>query len=61
MPLNDEIDDGRTVKVDFLQGDGFTRIIETFEAEGENPIDIQKAGWQSILDNFKIYVETGFR
>lgn len=34
-----------------------TKIIITFEAETENPIEMQRQGWQSILDNFKNYTE----
>lgn len=33
-------------------------ITETFVAEGENPIEMQRQGWQSILDNFKNYTES---
>jgi hypothetical protein len=29
-----------------------TTVIEQFEAEQTNPVDMQRAGWQSILDNF---------
>ena len=28
-----------------------------FEPESENPVELQQAGWQEILDNFKQYVE----
>ena len=50
--------DGRTVKIEFIQTDGGCKIIETFEAESENPLEIQQGGWQAILDNFKKHVET---
>jgi hypothetical protein len=30
----------------------------TFEAENSNPTEMQRDGWQAILNNFKIYVET---
>jgi hypothetical protein len=30
---------------------------EQFEPENQNSIELQEAGWQSILDNFKNYVE----
>ena len=50
--------DGRKVSVDFRQNDNSTEIVETFDAEDTNPVDMQKAGWQSILDNFKKYVES---
>jgi hypothetical protein len=34
-----------------------TKLSETFEAETENSIDLQKSGWQNILNNFKQYAE----
>lgn len=49
--------DGRTVKVLFTQEDGQTKVVETFEAEDQNSLEMQQAGWQAILDNFKNYVE----
>ncbi len=35
-----------------------TKIVETFDPENENPEEMQRAGWQAILDNFKKYVES---
>jgi len=49
--------DGRTVEVIFTTQGGNTHIAETFEAEGTNPIEMQRGGWQAILDNFKKYTE----
>lgn len=49
--------DGRKVKISFMANDGTTDVSESFEAEGTNPIEMQQAGWQSILDNFKKYTE----
>lgn len=51
-------DDKRKVQVHFFDGDDKTTIIEVFEAENENPIEMQKLGWQSILNNFKKYTES---
>jgi len=51
------IGDGRKVSVRFTGNGGKTRVIETFEAEGTNPIEMQRAGWQAILNNFKKYTE----
>jgi uncharacterized protein YndB with AHSA1/START domain len=51
------LDDGRKVWTTFTKIDGGTEIISTFEAESQNPIEFQKAGWQSILNNFKNYAE----
>jgi uncharacterized protein YndB with AHSA1/START domain len=50
--------DGRKVKITFTTTGNTTKVIETFEAETENSIEMQKNGWQSILDNFKKYSET---
>jgi len=49
--------DGRKASVVFTNNDHTTDIIETFEAESENSIELQRNGWQAILDNFKKYVE----
>jgi uncharacterized protein YndB with AHSA1/START domain len=51
------IGDGRTVKATFTTQGGSTHIAETFEAESINPIEMQRGGWQAILDNFKKYTE----
>jgi len=53
-----EMSDGRKVEVVFKKEDMGYRIIETFDAENENPIEVQRDGWQAILNNFKRYVET---
>lgn len=49
--------DGRQISVLFEPFGDKTRIIETFDAENENSIEMQRAGWQSILDHFKDYTE----
>ncbi|MCK3685270.1 SRPBCC family protein [Maribellus sp. YY47] len=51
------IEDGRKVKIVFTQEGTQTRVTETFEAEDQNPVELQKGGWQAILNNFKKYVE----
>lgn len=49
-----QLDDGRMLKVDFTAtGPDCTRVTETFEAENENTLDLQRSGWQAILDNFR--------
>jgi uncharacterized protein YndB with AHSA1/START domain len=50
--------DGRKVSIAFISQGNETKIIETFEAEKTNPIEMQKAGWQAILDNYKKYTES---
>ncbi len=49
--------DGRKATIIFSSDGNTTKITETFEAEDENPVEMQKGGWQAILDNFKKYVE----
>lgn len=49
--------DGREVKISFISKGKETEIMETFDAEGENSIELQEQGWQQILNNFKKYTE----
>ncbi|RZK16889.1 MAG: polyketide cyclase [Pedobacter sp.] len=51
------LEDGRQVKITFEEVDGKTKIVETFDPENQNPAEMQRSGWQSILDNFKKYTE----
>lgn len=51
-------DDGRKVDIAFAKANNGVTITETFEPESQNPVDMQRQGWQSILDNFKKYVES---
>lgn len=48
---------GRTATVLFNNLGNQTEVVVTFDPENENPIEMQKGGWQSILNNFKQYVE----
>lgn len=49
--------DGRKVKIEFINQGDFTKVIETFDPENQNSVEMQQAGWQAILDNFKKYAE----
>jgi uncharacterized protein YndB with AHSA1/START domain len=49
--------DGRKAKISFINEGNTTKVIETFEAENENSIELQQGGWQAILNNFKKYSE----
>ncbi|WP_277631252.1 SRPBCC family protein [Atopococcus tabaci] len=51
------MDDGRKVHATFHDKGGETEVIQTFDAETENPLEVQREGWQAILDNFKKYAE----
>jgi uncharacterized protein YndB with AHSA1/START domain len=55
--LNYTLGDGRKVSVEFSSMGDDTLVIEIFEPESQNSPEMQKFGWQSILDNFKKYVE----
>lgn len=49
--------DGRSVTVLFTSDGSLTTVATTFDPETENSPDMQRAGWQAILDNFKKYTE----
>jgi len=49
--------DNRKVKVSFKPEGNSTKVIESFDAESTNSVELQRGGWQAILDNFKKYVE----
>jgi len=49
--------DGRIVTVSFREENGVTILEETFDAEDENTAEMQRQGWQNILNNFKSYTE----
>lgn len=51
------LDDGRNVHVSFSEKAGVTLITESFEAEEQNSPELQRGGWQAILNNFKKYAE----
>ena len=52
-----KLDDDRKVSILFEESGHGVRITETFDPEGENPVEMQRDGWQAILDNFKKYTE----
>ena len=47
----------RAAKVEFLSGENGVLVRETFDAETEHPIEMQRQGWQAILNNFAKHVE----
>lgn len=49
--------DGRKVEIRFVELNDEVKLSESFEAEGTNSDEMQRAGWQAILENFKNYVE----
>lgn len=51
------MDDGRKVRITFTPQGEDTKVQEIFEAESTNSTELQRAGWQAILDNFKRHAE----
>ncbi len=49
--------DDRKVEVNFYAENNATRVVETFDAENQNDVEMQRGGWQAILNNFKKHVE----
>lgn len=52
------IGDGRKVITTFSKDGKETKVVTNFDAENENSIEMQKGGWQAIMDSFKKYTET---
>ena len=52
------LEDGRKVEITFSSEGNTTKVTETFEPENTNPVEMQKSGWQAILDSFKKYAES---
>lgn len=48
---------GRFATVAFEESGAATVVTVMFDPESENSIELQKSGWQAILDNFKRYAE----
>ncbi len=53
-----DMSDGRHVKTEFAQTKEGVKIITAFDPEKENPPEMQRSGWQAILNYFKKYVES---
>jgi len=56
--INYVLGDGRRVEITFIPLEQTTAIVELFEAEEINTTELQRNGWQAILNNFKSYIET---
>lgn len=50
--------DGRKVRVEFAEVEDGTRIDQAFDPESDNSEEMQRAGWQAYLNNFKKFVES---
>jgi uncharacterized protein YndB with AHSA1/START domain len=51
------MEDSRKATTTFENSNNKTKVTIVFDAENENPVEMQQGGWQAILDNFKKYVE----
>jgi uncharacterized protein YndB with AHSA1/START domain len=49
--------DGRMVTIEFSSNNDTTTVTEIFDPENTNPIEMQRGGWQAILESFKQYTE----
>jgi uncharacterized protein YndB with AHSA1/START domain len=56
--LSYQLEDGRSVQTTFTESNGQTEVTTVFDAEDENSAEMQKQGWQAILNNFKSYAES---
>ena len=52
------MDDSRKAEIIFTEMGNHTKVVITFEAENENPVEMQRGGWQAILDSFKKHTES---
>jgi uncharacterized protein YndB with AHSA1/START domain len=55
--LSYTMEDGREASTVFESIGNQTKVTTIFDAENENPVDMQQQGWQMILNNFKKYTE----
>ncbi len=49
------LEDERRVRISFASEGDQTKVVEVFDAESMNPVEMQRQGWQAILDNFTRY------
>ncbi|MBI3142990.1 MAG: SRPBCC family protein [Bacteroidetes bacterium] len=52
-----KMEDGREADIQFVAEPDGTKVHISFDAEGQHPAEMQRAGWQAILNNFKRYTE----
>jgi uncharacterized protein YndB with AHSA1/START domain len=52
------MDDGRAASISFVKEDDGVLVTVTFDPEGENSLDMQREGWQAILDRFARFCES---
>jgi uncharacterized protein YndB with AHSA1/START domain len=52
------MEDGRQVDTQFIEEETGTLIKVSFDPEDQNSLELQRAGWQAILNNFTSYAES---
>lgn len=50
--------DEREVCIRFIEKEEYTQVVVIFDAETENPVELQQQGWQTILNQYKKYTES---
>ncbi|MFN7003835.1 MAG: SRPBCC domain-containing protein [Roseinatronobacter sp.] len=50
------LDDGRTARTSFVAEADGTRVTTVFDPETQNPVEMQRDGWQAILDSYAAHV-----
>jgi uncharacterized protein YndB with AHSA1/START domain len=55
--MGKKLGEGRQASVTFNNIGDQTEVVVTFDAESQNSVDMQRDGWQAILNNFKKYAE----
>ena len=53
------LDDGRRARTTFAPEGTGTRVTTVFDPEGSTEVEMQRAGWQAILDSYAVYVARG--
>lgn len=56
--LASQLGDGRNMSTTFQKTDDGILLTQIFDAENENPLNLQEQGWQAILNNFKKHTES---
>lgn len=56
--IKSHFEDGREIAVTFSTIDGHTKVSQTFQIEEINSAELQRSGWQNIMNNFKAYAES---
>lgn len=53
-----KLTDEREVRIRFIEKEEYTQVVVIFDAETENPLELQEQGWQTILNQYKKYTES---